>query len=105
MAENKKNAVDELDEELKEEQLSEDTEKDEDTEAQNKDLQEQKQKELLGLIMAQAKKCNNKLPEKDVNKILKQYIFLISMMSSGQRELRSFLRKRYPRTLTLSVKK
>ena len=73
MAENKKNAVDELDEELKEEQLDEETEKDEDTEAQNKDLQEQKQKELLGLIMAQAKKCNNKLPEKDVNKILDSF--------------------------------
>ena len=73
MAENKKNAVDELDRDLKEEQLDEEIEKDEDTEAQNKDLQEQKQKELLGLIMAQAKKCNNKLPEKDVNKILDSF--------------------------------
>ncbi|MBR4024479.1 MAG: RNA polymerase sigma factor RpoD, partial [Firmicutes bacterium] len=29
--------------------------------------------ELLELIMAQAKKCNNKLPEKDVNKILDSF--------------------------------
>ncbi len=41
--------------------------------AKEKDLREQKQKELLGLIMAQAKKCNNKLPEKEVNKILDSF--------------------------------
>ncbi|MBQ4467887.1 MAG: RNA polymerase sigma factor RpoD [Firmicutes bacterium] len=35
-----------------------------------KDESEKKQKELLDLLLAQAKKTNNKIPEKDVNKIL-----------------------------------
>lgn len=78
MAEKSKklNDLEELELELNEEQeLPEDEEKEEEIEAQakEKDLREQKQKELLELIMAQAKKCNNKLPEKDVNKILDSF--------------------------------
>ena len=70
----KKEVFDELDQELNEEQIMPDEdEKDEEIEAQTKNLQEQKQKELLDLLMAQAKKCNNKIPEKDVNKILDSF--------------------------------
>ncbi len=72
----KKKDLEELDQELIEEQeTAEDEEKEEEIEAQakDKDLREQKQKELLELIMNQAKKCNNKLPEKDVNKILDSF--------------------------------
>ena len=67
----KKNEDMDLDKEILEERdLFDDEEKDDELEAQAKDLQEQKQKELLGLLMAQAKKSGNKLPEKEVNKIL-----------------------------------
>ena len=67
----KKNEDMDLDREILEERdLFDDEEKDDELEAQAKDLQEQKQKELLGLLMAQAKKSGNKLPEKEVNKIL-----------------------------------
>ena len=67
----KKNEDMDLDREILEERdLFDDDEKDDELEAQAKDLQEQKQKELLGLLMAQAKKSGNKLPEKEVNKIL-----------------------------------
>ena len=70
----KKEVFDELDQELNEEQIMPDEdEKDEEIEVQTKNLQEQKQKELLDLLMAQAKKCNNKIPEKDVNKILDSF--------------------------------
>ena len=72
----KKKELEELEQELMEEQeVPVDEEKEEEIEAQakDKDLREQKQKELLELIMAQAKKCNNKLPEKDVNKILDSF--------------------------------
>ncbi|MBE6026191.1 MAG: RNA polymerase sigma factor RpoD [Firmicutes bacterium] len=60
---------------MEEQEVPVDEEKEEEIEAQakDKDLREQKQKELLELIMAQAKKCNNKLPEKDVNKILDSF--------------------------------
>ena len=70
---NKKKDLEELEEELIEEQeFPEGEEKYEETEVQSRDndLRVQKQKELLDLIMAQAKKSNNKVPEKDVNKIL-----------------------------------
>ena len=72
----KKKELEEIEQELTEEQeVPVDEEKEEEIEAQakDKDLREQKQKELLELIMAQAKKCNNKLPEKDVNKILDSF--------------------------------
>ena len=72
----KKKELEEIEQELMEEQdVPVDEEKEEEIEAQakDKDLREQKQKELLELIMAQAKKCNNKLPEKDVNKILDSF--------------------------------
>jgi len=72
----KKKELEEIEQELVEEQeVPVDEEKEEEIEAQakDKDLREQKQKELLELIMAQAKKCNNKLPEKDVNKILDSF--------------------------------
>ena len=51
----------------------EEEEKEDEMEAQAKDLSEQKQKELLDLLLNQAKKSNNKLPEKDVNKILDSF--------------------------------
>ncbi|MBQ5440653.1 MAG: RNA polymerase sigma factor RpoD [Firmicutes bacterium] len=41
--------------------------------AQSNDEAEKKQKELLNLIMALAKKTNNKVPEKEVNKILDSF--------------------------------
>ena len=72
----KKKELEEIEQEQMEEQeVPVDEEKEEEIEAQakEKDLREQKQKELLELIMAQAKKCNNKLPEKDVNKILDSF--------------------------------
>lgn len=67
----KKNEEMDLDREILEEREEfQDEEKEEELEAQAKDLQDQKQKELLSLLMAQAKKSGNKLPEKEVNKIL-----------------------------------
>ena len=72
----KKKDFDEIEQELLEEQevpVDEEKEEEEEAQAKEKDLREQKQKELLGLIMAQAKKCNNKLPEKEVNKILDSF--------------------------------
>ncbi|MBR6472166.1 MAG: RNA polymerase sigma factor RpoD [Firmicutes bacterium] len=45
----------------------------EEAEIQSKDEAEKKQNELLALIMAQAKKTGNKLPEKEVNKILDSF--------------------------------
>ena len=74
MAEKNKNTVDmDLDKEILAEREVFDDEPDEDVEAQTKDLKEQKQKELLDLIMAQAKKSGNKIPEKEVNKILDSF--------------------------------
>ena len=72
----KKKDFDEIEQELMEEQempVDEEKKEEEEAQAKDKDLREQKQKELLGLIMAQAKKCNNKLPEKEVNKILDSF--------------------------------
>ncbi len=72
----KKKDFDEIEQKLMEEQempVDEEKKEEEEAQAKDKDLREQKQKELLGLIMAQAKKCNNKLPEKEVNKILDSF--------------------------------
>ena len=52
---------------------SDDMSEEEEMVAQSNDEAEKKQKELLNLIMALAKKTNNKVPEKEVNKILDSF--------------------------------
>ena len=52
---------------------SDDMSEEEEMVAQSNDEAEKKQKELLSLIMALAKKTNNKVPEKEVNKILDSF--------------------------------
>ena len=75
MAESKKkrgSADADLDKEIMEERdaFEEEQKEEAEIEAKMKDESEKKQKELLDLLLAQAKKTNNKIPEKDVNKIL-----------------------------------
>ncbi|MBO5995545.1 MAG: RNA polymerase sigma factor RpoD [Firmicutes bacterium] len=72
----KRGSVDaELDKEIMEERDSFEAEQQEEAEieAKMKDESEKKQKELLDMLLAQAKKTNNKLPEKEVNKILDSF--------------------------------
>ena len=72
----KKNNVDlDLDKEIMEEReaMEKVAREEEEAEIQSKDEAEKKQNELLALIMAQAKKTGNKLPEKEVNKILDSF--------------------------------
>ncbi len=75
MTESKKkreSADSDLDKEIMEERdaFEEEQKEEAEIEAKMKDESEKKQKELLDLLLAQAKKTNNKIPEKDVNKIL-----------------------------------
>ena len=75
MAESKKkrgSADADLDKEIMEERdaFEEEQKEEAEIEAKMKDESEKKQKELLDMLLAQAKKTNNKIPEKDVNKIL-----------------------------------
>ncbi len=74
MADTKKKKKDELDldREIMEERAMADRDPDDDDEmnAENKDEMEKKQKELLDLLIAQGKKTGNKIPEKEMNKIL-----------------------------------
>ena len=70
----KKEDFEEFEQEVMDLDIPEEEEKEEEElEAQAKDLREEKQKELLDLLMAQAKKSSNKLPEKEVNKILDSF--------------------------------
>ena len=78
MADTKKKKKDELDldREIMEEREAFDKDSEEEEEeinAVSKDEMEKKQKELLDLLMAQGKKNGNKLPEKEVNKILDSF--------------------------------
>ncbi len=78
MADTKKKKKDELDldREIMEEREAFDNDSEEEEEeinAVSKDEMEKKQKELLDLLMAQGKKNGNKLPEKEVNKILDSF--------------------------------
>ena len=78
MADTKKKKKDELDldrEIMEEREVFDDEPVDEEEEmaAAHKDEMEKKQKELLDLLLAQGKKSGNKIPEKEVNKILDSF--------------------------------
>ena len=78
MADTKKKKKDELDldREIMEEREAFDSEpmdEEEELTAAHKDEMEKKQKELLDLLLAQGKKSGNKIPEKEVNKILDSF--------------------------------
>ncbi len=71
----KKSNDEEFDNEVLEErdEYINDPEAEKELEARTKDEMEKKHKELLELLMAQGKKTGNKIPEKDVNKILDSF--------------------------------